>query len=1335
MSQNRWLSKDLLALYEEKPSTRLFDVLIVGSGYGGSMAAAELAGAVNTATGQPLRIGLLERGQEYLPGMFPSTLSDMPPHVRVSTPNAQKPMGRRTGLFDLRFGPDVSALLANGLGGGSLINAGVMEVPKWASNPALQSGAFNATLTQQLTALFPLVKQRLGAEISMAGLEKTEALKSIDPVNFRLADITVSKTKSGLYDACTRCGDCMTGCNANAKKSLDTNLLLEGVKKGLEIYTGASVIGLAFDTSAQHWRVTIVFTNEQARKKSRPLTVNTRQLILAAGSFGSTELLQSAQALTDNPAASAPTETIRPVLSPTLGTRFSCNGDSLVTVYKQFDNTNPQRVHATSDEDVPFDQREVGPTITGIIDVAPQAHQARGGFMLQEFAIPAPLKRLFAEASTTSAALYQLAQTDTSTHVRATPQANCADPMAVDDEAIERTALIGVIGHDAAAGTLRASVNNRASPESYAEGLLHVDWPGAKEALELDESYDKLRASVAEDKIIRNPIWRALSPAMERALGAPGRGPVLTVHPLGGCPIGRDASEGVVDTYGRVFDASSLAGTSGSASAWQGSLVVLDGSIVPASLGANPALTIATLALRATQQLKQDWGYGSPAQAPSSPPDPRWATRPVYRSLAECQPQKAIDTQVSLAERLIGDIGLAGESEPYVAELTLRYTSVRVKDLSGQLFKQLTTEPSASSELRLFKKSVWQQQGLEIANDHQRAQHAVLIAAVDGTLELLNREASCRLKRTWHAGWAWFFNRGLRDIVQEITDRRRGLKPGPANFWMDIYERFRNTLALASRGGEVRRFDYALHTRAQTSKNELGRPFTGTIKGEKRFTYKRFANPLRQLTELKLTQFPLALTGNAVLTLDGRFIAGEGIPLLQISQQQDQVHAMAELASLAAYMTRLTLNNHVWSLRKPDRSQGRTPTLLPGLVEGLPLPDITEIEIDRHATIQPQGRRAVSGLPVMIRLTRYKAKSAATGGKPEAPPLLFIHGYSAGGTTFAHSSLPVSMAQYFWEQGRDVWLLDMRTSPGMLTAYTRWTFEDAALADIPVAVAHIKNATGKPKIDVFAHCIGAVMVSMAILTDKSNLHEVTDYLDRAQPAQPKRYLAELEALPASINRLVLSQKGPALIYSNANAARAYLMRGVRQLLPEQYEFRIPLHQNLAADLLDRALNLLPYSDREYLRENPRCPWTNTAWVGFRHRMDLLYGRDYEIETITPKTLQSIEELFGPLNLETLAQTIHFIEKKVITNAAGRNVFVSPARMQRRWGQIPQTLSVHGGKNGLVDPLTLTAMQTLMDNSGLSKQYQTRLFPQMGHQDSFIGTHAVEMFAEVEAFLK
>jgi cholesterol oxidase len=59
---------------------------------------------------------------------------------------------------------------------------------------------------------------------------------------------------------------------------------------------------------------------------------------------------------------------------------------------------------------------------------------------------------------------------------------------------------------------------------------------------------------------------------------------VITVHALGGCPMGRDEREGVVDSYGRVFNYPGLH--------------IADGSVMPGPVGPNPSLTIAALADR-----------------------------------------------------------------------------------------------------------------------------------------------------------------------------------------------------------------------------------------------------------------------------------------------------------------------------------------------------------------------------------------------------------------------------------------------------------------------------------------------------------------------------------------------------------------------------------------------------------------------------------------------------------------------------------------------------------------------------------------------------------------
>ncbi len=73
----------------------------------------------------------------------------------------------------------------------------------------------------------------------------------------------------------------------------------------------------------------------------------------------------------------------------------------------------------------------------------------------------------------------------------------------------------------------------------------------------------------------------------------PGSRRVLTIFPLGGCPMGASSSEGVVDPHGRVFKSNSGGG------AVHPGLYVTDGAVIPSALAVQPTLTIVALALRA----------------------------------------------------------------------------------------------------------------------------------------------------------------------------------------------------------------------------------------------------------------------------------------------------------------------------------------------------------------------------------------------------------------------------------------------------------------------------------------------------------------------------------------------------------------------------------------------------------------------------------------------------------------------------------------------------------------------------------------------------------------
>ena len=99
-----------------------FDAIVIGSGYGGSVAALRLAG-------KGWRVLVLERGSEYLPGEFPNDFSLLPKFARLNVPGEGVPIGRATGLLEVHLGQGMVGITGNGLGGGSLVNAGVLMQP------------------------------------------------------------------------------------------------------------------------------------------------------------------------------------------------------------------------------------------------------------------------------------------------------------------------------------------------------------------------------------------------------------------------------------------------------------------------------------------------------------------------------------------------------------------------------------------------------------------------------------------------------------------------------------------------------------------------------------------------------------------------------------------------------------------------------------------------------------------------------------------------------------------------------------------------------------------------------------------------------------------------------------------------------------------------------------------------------------------------------------------------------------------------------------------------------------------------------------------------------
>ncbi|MDE2565199.1 MAG: alpha/beta fold hydrolase, partial [Burkholderiales bacterium] len=528
------------------------------------------------------------------------------------------PRGVDTGLFDLRIGPDVSALLGNGLGGGSLINAGVMKrVPADLFDARWPAAIRDATLVPYYARAEAMLQPAgvppadecaklavLDGLADVAGLPPAERC----PVTVNWAGAEVPTPGGVALQPCTLCGDCMTGCNQGAKGSLDTNYLAYAKARRVEMYCGVSVASIERDPGDSHWIVHWHCTERADRPAGgEAFKLRARRVVLAAGTLGSTEILLRSKALGLG-------------LSPQLGAGFSTNGDGLVAGMR-----HPTPVHAVADpESDPADAqaRRVGPTITGLVQVPADA--CGPAFAIEESSVPAALRDAFGEVT----ALLSWGVGEPEGYL-------------VSASAIEHLSLFALMGDDGAAGRLRLPAAPAGATPAV-EGGLKIDWAGAGDL----------------------PLYRRGAEWVSKHLASPAKAAntsllrtAFTAHALGGCCMGEDFDHAVVDDCGRVYAHATFT---------HPGLAVLDGSIVPCALGINPALTITALAERAMPALMADWGLRADTAAPVDPLLPR----PMRRRLE----LPAADAVWALGERMQGPCNLPGG--PYWAQLEIEFEAV-----------------------------------------------------------------------------------------------------------------------------------------------------------------------------------------------------------------------------------------------------------------------------------------------------------------------------------------------------------------------------------------------------------------------------------------------------------------------------------------------------------------------------------------------------------------------------------------------------------------------------------------------------------------------------------
>lgn len=1297
-----WLSVGAEVLREKVealgPDAIHCDVLIVGSGYGAAVSAARLAGTTVTEEGKkrPVSVWVLERGEEYLPGRFPKRFGELPGHVRVQMQEGGTRKGYASGLFDFRLGKDVHALVANGLGGGSLINAAVMERPE---ARIFESGWPQRLRKEDLDRNYQEAERMLGV-CSLPEAAKPDKLTALErtaqggKASFRRAKVAVNFDGTTIPAdigvqryPCSQRGDCVTGCNQGAKNSLDTNYLALARAKRAEIFCGGWVERLApRKNDKEPWEVEWHYTDESKRPpEGKPFHVRARKVILAAGTLGSTEiLLRSAT-------------TGLPLATEMLGQRFSTNGDLIAAGYRQ-----SYPVHASADEDNPYAFVR-GPTIAGMIKVESQGQR----FVVEEFGIPANLRRVMGEVTTTFGLLHQLMDSGEGEQDSKHPD---EDPLAVTTKSLEFTSIYGLIGEEEARGEIKLIPITK--DDAASEGRVRIDWPDLRDSPLAQAQIDWLTEACKEENggpggtIIPSPTWMA-APKKFYELAEVPKGSAITVHPLGGCPMGNCGKDGVVDLCGRVFKDDGI-------DVYE-NLVVLDGSIIPKALGINPALTIAALAEMAMPEHIKTWKFENANAGSFSLPD-----RPVWPNNSFTGPRLEpvlAPTAISIKEMLRGDLNIEGKT--YDAEIEVHFAEI--PDLAAFL-KTLTRQvPFAHAELRLYTPRDWKAEA--------QGTPRILVA----TLPLAGEARIFHLPKPQPLDGLWrLFRRRYRWLILTIKKVRRGIC-ALVNCAYSLFAKkgarpicavsdWRADLADMLVGlDEQRLMTYSFTVkREMTGESEapasIGKLRGTTLVGTKTIGFAEGANPWRQLTEMSLAR----VSGQArqqlgSLTVDLSHLVKQRQALLSSTGQRDQPNAIADLASLGLYVLRLLIKTHLQSFLPPGDMPQR----------------LDERDPDELDGVHPQSMDLGAG----ARLSRY------CKGQTKGRPVLMIHGYGASGSTFAHPSIPNNLVRFMLEKNRDVWVLDLRSSIANLSRKNTDDFDQIATGDIPTALTKIYEAT-KQKVDVIAHCIGAAMFCTAAL--------------------------ENNGVAEKVRAVVLSQVGPLIEMSPMNQFRAFVASHLKELLgTDEFDVRPEYfwkagrwerkEATIASLLLDMLLAsyLYPEDDQEANRAAALPPNADGKQPDFRlvrHRADAIYGQLMRLENVGDETLLALDAIYGWVKVKTLAQTIYFARRRLVTDASGRNRSLHRNKIKENFA-FP-VLLLHGRHNRVFDwrgsKQSYDLLKSIFPDSqaqdtpievdqdlhfGAKTRHQLRLLGKYGHQDSLIGKDAHQnVFPVIAEFL-
>ncbi|KAK6075726.1 glucose-methanol-choline oxidoreductase [Seiridium cupressi] len=552
-----------------------YDCVVIGSGYGGGVAASRMARANQS-------VCVLERGKERWPGEFPVDTGDALDQVHYSgefapgwLPKKCVNGGDPTAMYHLIFGNGQNAVVCNGLGGTSLINANVyleadedtLKQEAWPReirvNPKAEMGRYYEKARKMLEPeMYPddwprLPKLDLLEKQAEAMNMKHKFRRVEQTTRFRNGPNAagVEMTPSALTGQ-----DC-TGVNDSSKNSTLVTYVADAWNRGADIFCESEVRYITKAPGREGWLIYFAWHGRnrghfKANLHGDLMWIYAKKAVfLGAGAIGTTEILLRSKEMGLD-------------MSDQVGLNMSGNGDILAFGYNTDHNVNAiGRSHGS-----PYNP--VGPCITGIIDNRSGHSNPLNGYVIEEGVVPkalAPFLQAMLELLPGSIGPKDEGLIDTFKANLARVGSFFLGPY-YRKGAIERTQTYLVMSHDSNQAILTLK-DDKPVLEFLGVGRSnHVKW--------VNSVLEKATRAVG-GTFVQNPFYALMGQQQ------------VTVHPIGGACVASEGTgaSGATNHCGEVFV--------GDGPETHRGLIVTDAALIPTALGANPLATITALAERA----------------------------------------------------------------------------------------------------------------------------------------------------------------------------------------------------------------------------------------------------------------------------------------------------------------------------------------------------------------------------------------------------------------------------------------------------------------------------------------------------------------------------------------------------------------------------------------------------------------------------------------------------------------------------------------------------------------------------------------------------------------